>query len=155
MQSKSRFLVIMAAALMLWQGAALAEMVQGQVTAVNPGDRSLTVQRSAAEGEQGKEISLKVPENAELRGIQTFAEVGVGDEIRAEANKPALGIGNWEARWIEKSDQAAGADQAMGADAQGRGDEASGSAADTDMPAQSATEGSLAGSAGSSSATNY
>lgn len=145
MQFKMRVLTILAAAFLMVQGAALAEVVQGQVTAVNQGDRSLTVQRMAEEaGGQGKEISLKVPESAELRGIQTFDEVGVGDEIRAEANKPALGIGNWEARWIEKSDLNASDAALMQAGQQEMGTSAT-------NPAES----SAAGAPGNSSTTNY
>lgn len=109
MKSNSKIFLAMTAGLLVFQGVAAAEMVTGQVTAVNPDDRSLTIQRAQATGEQ-EEIKLKVPENAELRGIQSFEEVEVGDDVRAEANKPALGIGNWEAQWLERSAEGAGAD---------------------------------------------
>ncbi len=106
---------------MVFHGTAWAEMVQGQVVAVNSENRSLTVQKMEDRGD-AKEINLSVPQNAELRGgIQALEDVEVGDEIRAEANKPTLGIGSWEARWIEKSSgnsAAAGSRDTQGMDSE-------------------------------------
>lgn len=104
-----KWMGIFAAAILVFQGTALAEMIQGQVTAVNTENRSVTIQRDALgadANQKSEQIDLSIPENAEFRGIQSFDEVEVGDEVRAEANKPALGIGKWETRWIEKSDEA-------------------------------------------------
>ncbi len=110
-----------AAALVIWQSSVLAEMVQGQVTAVNQENRTVTLQQAQPDG-KAKEIDLSIPADAEFRGIQSLGEVEVGDEIRAEANKPALGMGAWQTTWIERSnmpDEKAGAhaQRTAGADA--------------------------------------
>ncbi|HTL47746.1 MAG TPA: hypothetical protein VL688_06750 [Verrucomicrobiae bacterium] len=116
MRTNLKMIALLAAGLLIGQQAAFSEMVQGQVTAVNQANNSLKVQMMQPGGEK-KEVELNIPQQGEFRGIQSLADVEVGDQIRAEANKPALGIGSWEAKWIEKS--AAQASQTQGAQSQG------------------------------------
>ncbi len=99
----NKYLWILAVSLLSNPAGVWAEMVQGQVTAVDTQNRTLTVQKEPLPGEKLEEINLSVPEDAGLHGIGAFDEVGVGDDIRADANKPTLGIGSWRANWIEKS----------------------------------------------------
>ncbi len=105
MKKQFSFLVVFAAGfLFLWQGIALAEMISGQVTIINRENQTLTVERLKETGESEK-INLSVPSQAEFRGIKSLNDVEVGDEIMADASKPALGFGAWQANWIEKTPQ--------------------------------------------------
>lgn len=101
-----KYFGILIAGLIILQAPALAEMIQGQVIAVNPDENNLTLQRVTTTGDQ-EQIDVSAAD-AQLRGIQSLDQVEVGDEIRADANKPAFGMGDWEATWIEKSAGAAG-----------------------------------------------
>lgn len=101
MKNQSKYLMVGVLGLLIAAGPAFAEMIQGQVTAVNTENNSLTVQRMKDTGEQ-EQINLNVPQNAQFRGISSLQDVEVGDEIKAEANKPSLGLGAWDTKWLSK-----------------------------------------------------
>jgi hypothetical protein len=94
-----------------WAAPAWAELIQGEITAVDPQNRSVTV---APRQQTGKgPIQLTIQEDAMQRG-QTLDQLSVGDEIIVEANKPLFG--GWEAQSviIPPQDKAAAQHGAVG-----------------------------------------
>ena len=103
MKISRMILSLFAVSMLVFSGPALAEMIQGQVTSVNPDDNTFALERVTPEGEY-ENIDVSVRDEANFRGeISSLAELEVGDEIRADADKPTLGLGKWQANWVEST----------------------------------------------------
>lgn len=77
---------------LVFQGAAKAEEIQGQVVTVMPSANSITIRQSGNEANKGGQmsdlVSLKVDPKAEFKGgLKTLQDVEVGDSLKVEGDK--------------------------------------------------------------------
>lgn len=73
--------------MVLVQGNLFAEMVRGQVTAINKQNQSITVLTEDSSGATQGNKELTVRPDAQFAGIQSLDDLEVGDEIQAEVDK--------------------------------------------------------------------
>lgn len=95
------WLAVVVTACVISQGYGWAEMIQGEITYLDPVARSLGISRlDPASGTEVK-FSIAVPQDAEFKGFESLEELKVGDEVEIdtyenevsgalEANKVAL-----------------------------------------------------------------
>lgn len=89
-------------AILAASGAAWAETVQGEVTAVDLTGKTLKVKKADAAG-AGEEVSISVSDTTTYSGeVTALAEVIEGDEVKIEADKDAA-TGNWAAKSVDVS----------------------------------------------------
>jgi hypothetical protein len=75
----------------LMAGNLYAEMVRGQVTAVNKDNQSITVTTQDASGTAQETKELKLAPDAQFSGIQSIDDLEVGDSIQADVEKKMFG----------------------------------------------------------------
>src|SRR5687768_380853 len=89
----------LAAACMAAGGDAYAETIIGKVAEVNANSNFIRVDRTTDAGEP-ESIRLAVAPDTELRGINSLAEIEVGEEITVDADQNFL-TRRWSANAIE------------------------------------------------------
>lgn len=97
---------------LLYPAIASAEIIQGQVVAVSPDNQSVTISQLEPSNQAGRQITLRIKDDAQLRGVNSLQELQVGDEVYAEASRKFF-FGAWEARSLEATGQAKGMMQRM------------------------------------------
>lgn len=87
MKKINRYLLGVALGIGLFQGNLFAEMVQGEVTAINKEHQSVTILQKDSSGlaQKNKEFALRP--DAQFAGIQSLEDLEVGDEVQAELDK--------------------------------------------------------------------
>jgi hypothetical protein len=114
MKKMSVFMIIFGAVMFLGT-AAYADLIQGQVTAVDAQNKSVTITPRNAQ-DLPSQINLSIKDEAlkkaQDQGISSLDQLSVGDEIIVEADKPAMG-GDWKVDSLLTSQQLQGMGQGL------------------------------------------
>lgn len=78
-------------AMLLLPASSWAEMVRGQVTAINKDNQSITVMAVDESGASQGQKELTLAPDAQFSGIQSIDDLQVGDQIQADVNKKMFG----------------------------------------------------------------
>ncbi len=116
-----RLLFMMAVIMVLTNVSAFAEIMRGEVTAIDQQDRSITINQldQSGVGVTRENLELNLRENTQYTGISSLKDLKVGDEVLIEANKRIFGP--WEIKHLQstKAGAAAMKDKAQKAKSQG------------------------------------
>ncbi len=91
MNKLTKYVLVLVVSVILMPGSLWAEMVRGQVTAINKENQSITILPQDASGNIQESKELKVDPNAQFAGIQSLDDLEVGDEIVAEVDRRMFG----------------------------------------------------------------
>lgn len=110
-----RLLLLTAVAISFAQNVANAEIMRGEVTAVDAQERSITINQldQSGIGVTRENLEIKLREDTQFTGIKSLQELKAGDEVLLEANKRIFGP--WEVKHIQSTKPGAGAGVGVGA----------------------------------------
>lgn len=101
MKNHKMLALALLAVMLIATGVAYAELVEGEVTAVDLAGNLLKVSKAAAEGAAAEEVSIGVNDTTTYSGeVTALAEVVEGDKVKIEAEKDAA-TGNWVAKSVD------------------------------------------------------
>lgn len=103
MKRVSMWAAMLMAVLVLGQGAAMADTIQGKVVEVNASANSITISRSNPATGSEEQINIATKAETAWAGIKSLSELKAGDEVTVEAMQDATS-GSWEAESIEKAE---------------------------------------------------
>ncbi len=88
-----RYITMLVAVLALFQVNAFAEIIRGEIKAVNQNEQSITINQldQAGIGVTRKNLELNLRDDTQFTGIRSIQELKVGDEVLIEANKKIFG----------------------------------------------------------------
>jgi len=95
-------ITLAALAVILIQGAALAEMFQGTVEMVRPADNYLKISHQNADTGQREVLDIAITEETNFSGIATLDELQVGEGLTIEASRD-FETGKWQASQVVRA----------------------------------------------------
>ena len=93
-------MAILVATLMICQGAAYAQLVNGKVVSADPAAKSLTISRTNAETGASEDVVIWTNEQTAFSGTASLEELKAGDEVWVDAEEDAA-TKNWIATSIQ------------------------------------------------------
>lgn len=96
-------LILLMLAFGLFQGSLFAEIMLGEVTAVNQQEQTVTINQldQTGVGVTRKNLRLNLRDDTQFSGLQSIQDLKVGDEVLVEANKRIFGP--WEIKHLQST----------------------------------------------------
>ena len=87
MRKQTLLIAVLVMVMAAFQTLGYAELIQGRITAVDLATNSLSIQKADPMTGQTQDVKIAVPENTALKGVGSFGDLKIGDQVTVEASQ--------------------------------------------------------------------